>query len=98
MFMLSSIFLSIAKLIDFVITLYIWLVIIRVILSWISVNLYNPFVRFLLQITEPMLSRIRRWVPDLGGLDISPVILIFGLYLIRSILVAVLEDLAFTLS
>ncbi len=74
-------------LINWVITAYIWLVIIRAVLSWFQVDPHNPFVQFLIGITEPVLSRIRRVLPDLGGLDLSPVVLIFGLYILRKLLI-----------
>lgn len=96
MFVIGNLFLAIAKLLDIVITLYIWIVIIRVILSWVNVDPYNPFVQFLIKITEPALSWIRRFVPNLGGLDISPMILILGLYLAEAFLVNTFRDLAYT--
>ena len=77
-----------------VITLYIWCLIIWVILSWLVafniINTRNPFVRmlgdFLDRITEPALRPIRRVMPNLGGIDISPVILILLLYFVRDLI------------
>lgn len=76
-----------------IISLYIWLVIISAILSWLVafgvVNTHNQIVsmigNFLYRITEPAMSPIRRVMPDLGGIDISPVILILGLIFIRDV-------------
>jgi YggT family protein len=67
------------------ITLYIWIVIARVVLSWLNVESNNPVVQFIIKVTDPVLTPIRRVVPDLGGLDISPLILIIGLYLLRNL-------------
>ncbi len=68
------------------IDLYIWIVIIRVLLSWFDVDQRNQIVRFLIDATEPVLSKIRSVVPDLGGLDLSPLVLILILSLVRNML------------
>ncbi len=81
-------------LIDQVIGLYITLVIVQVVLSWLVafnvVNTRNRFVymvgAFLYRITEPALKPIRRLVPNMGGMDLSPVVLILGLYFARVLL------------
>jgi YggT family protein len=76
------------------IQLLIYIIIASAIMSWLMafnvINPYNQFVRTLWNafnvITEPMLRPIRRWLPDFGGIDISPMILILGLILIRYII------------
>ncbi len=81
-------------LIDQVIGLYITLVIVQVVLSWLVafnvVNTRNRFVYlvgdFLHRITEPALTPIRRLLPRMGGMDLSPVVLILGLYFARVLL------------
>ena len=66
---------------------YIIIILIRVILSWIRPNPYNPFVQVIYKLTEPVLAPIRRIVPPIGGtIDISPIILFFIIYVIMSIL------------
>ncbi|MFQ5864432.1 MAG: YggT family protein [bacterium] len=97
MFIFSNLFLALARLLDIVITLYIWIVIIRVVISWVNPDPSSPIVQFLIRVTEPVLSRIRRYVPYLGGLDISPMILIFGLYIVEIFLVRTFQDLAYSL-
>ncbi|PIW28657.1 MAG: hypothetical protein COW30_07020 [Rhodospirillales bacterium CG15_BIG_FIL_POST_REV_8_21_14_020_66_15] len=75
--------------------LYMWVVIIGVILSWLVafnvINTSNKFVYlvgdFCYRATEPLLGRIRRFLPNLGGLDVSPVILILGIIFLREFLV-----------
>ena len=77
------------------IELYMYLVIASVILSWlVSFNMLNTRNRFisavgttLHRLTEPALSRIRRYMPDLGGIDITPVVLILGLIFLREVVV-----------
>jgi YggT family protein len=81
-------------LIDTVITLYIWILIASAVLSWLIafnvVNTRNTVVAaigdFLYRITEPALRPIRSVMPNLGGIDISPVILIIGLLFIRNLI------------
>src|SRR5690242_187978 len=76
----------------------IWIIILRVVLSWLIsfnvVNGYNPYVlmfaRFADRITEPLLGPIRRALPDLGGLDISPMILLVAIWLVRNFLIGLL--------
>ena len=74
---------------------YIWVIIIGVILNWLIhfqvINSYNRFV-FLVQdltnrLTEPALGPIRRFLPNLGGIDISPIILILGLWFLEMVIV-----------
>ena len=84
---------AIARLIDTVITLYIWLLIAQAILSWLIafnvINSYNQVVsrviEFLWRITEPALRPIRRVVPSIGGVDVSPIVLILVLYFLRDL-------------
>lgn len=80
--------------IDALLGFYALVIIVSVIISWLVsfgiINSYQPFVqsvsRFLYGITEPALSRIRRFMPDLGGIDISPIILYFAVYAVRILL------------
>lgn len=95
--MLSNFILAVAKLINFVLSVYIWVVIGRAVISWVNADPYNPIVRFLIQVTEPVLSRIRRFLPPMGGLDLSPMILIFGVIFLQSFLVPTLQQIAMAL-
>ena len=86
--------LSLAMLIDKVIDIYTWIVIAGAIMSWLVafgvVNVSNKFIRMvvdvLYRLTEPVLRPIRSILPNLGGVDISPVILLLGLFFVRSLL------------
>ena len=86
--------LSLAVLIDKVIDIYTWIVIAGAIMSWLVafgvVNVNNRAIRMvvdvLYRLTEPVLRPIRNILPNLGGVDISPVILLLGLFFIRSLL------------
>jgi YggT family protein len=82
------------NLVSTVIQIYIWLLIAQAVLSWLLafgvVNRYNRAVAtigdFLWRITDPLLRPIRRFLPDLGGIDISPVVLILLLYFVRNLM------------
>jgi len=97
MFMLSNFLLAIAKLLNFALSAYIWIVIARAVISWVNADPYNPIVRFLVQATEPLLERIRRVLPIMGGMDLSPMILILGIVFLQSFLVPTLQQIAMTL-
>lgn len=95
MFILSNLLNSIATLIDFVLSAYMWIVIGRAVISWVNPDPYNPIVRFLREITDPVLDRIRRFIPLFGGgIDFTPVILILLLLFLRSFLVPTLHHMA----
>jgi len=84
---------SLFLLIDSVINIYIWLIIINAILSWLVafnvLNTQNRFVFVILnathQLTDPVLNKIRKFIPNLGSIDISPVVLILLLFFIRNL-------------
>ena len=86
--------LSLLLLIDKVIDIYTWIVIASAIMSWLVafgvINVRNQFIRvvvdLLYRLTEPVLRPIRRFLPNLGGVDISPIILLLGLYFFQSLL------------
>jgi YggT family protein len=90
MFMLGNFVLAIAKVIDFALSAYIWIVIARAVISWVNADPYNPIVRFLVQVTDPVLLRIRRYIPAMGGIDLTPMILIFAIVFLQSFLVPTL--------
>lgn len=95
MFMISNFLFALAKLVEILLGVYMWIVIGRAILSWVNPDPYNPIVRFLHDVTEPVLSRIRRMVPAFAGsVDFSPMILILAIYFLMSFLVPTLKHMA----
>ena len=84
---------SLFFLIDSVINIYIWLIIINAILSWlVAFNVLNTQNRFVFavlnathQLTDPVLNKIRKFIPNLGSIDISPIVLILLLFFIRNL-------------
>lgn len=98
MFVIANFLNALAGLIDFALSAYMWIIIGRAVISWVNADPYNPVVRFLYQVTEPVLHRIRQVVPFLGGgIDFSPMLLIMGILFLRSFLVPTLQRLALTL-
>ncbi|MBW1817144.1 MAG: YggT family protein [Deltaproteobacteria bacterium] len=95
MFVVSNFLMAIAKILDIALTLYMWIIIGRAVISWVSPDPYNPIVRFLNSVTEPILSPLRRRLPiSLGGLDFSPIIVILVIIFVQSFLVRSLMQLA----
>ena len=78
------------------IQLYVLIIFLRVLISWLPVNPFNPIVQFISQITDPLLDAMRRSFPFLaaGGLDFSPIAVIFLLYITQSYLLNIASRLS----
>jgi len=78
--------LSLLQLFFGILDLYTWVIIIRALLSWVSPDPYNPIVRMLAIVTEPVLRPLRRLVPPhkLGGLDLSPLLAILAIQFVKN--------------
>jgi len=86
---------AIASILDIVLSLYMWIIIIRAIISWVNPDPYNPIVRVLVSVTEPVLYQIRRRLPfAMGGIDFSPIIVILAIIFIKRFLVQSLAQMA----
>ena len=79
MFVLSNLISAIAQALGLVLTLYLYIVIARALISWVNPDPYNPIVKFLYRATEPLLSRVRRVLPVMGGLDLSPLLVLLAI-------------------
>jgi len=98
MFVFSNLLTAIAKVLDFVLFIFMWIIIIRAVLSWVSPDPYNPIVRFIHNITEPVLYQIRKRIPlNYGGIDFSPVLVILAVFVLQQFVVQSLYDLAMSL-
>ena len=93
MFVLGDLLWAVARLLDYVLWAYLWIVVIRALLSWVNPDPWNPIVRFLYQATEPVLRPIRRRLP-MSGIDFSPMVVILAIYFLQWFLVRALEDAA----
>jgi YggT family protein len=93
---MSVVFIAIARVVELAFTIYIFIVIARALISWVSPDPYNPIVRFLHNVTDPALYRLRRLMPFLqfGGLDLSPIALLLLLSVVQQIVVGFLYRLA----
>ena len=95
MFVIGNFLAAIAKIIDIALTLYMWIIIARAVVSWVNPDPYNPIIRFLNSVTEPVLYRIRRRLPiSFGGIDFSPIIVILVIIFVQSFLVRSLAEMA----
>ena len=95
MFVLNNFMMAVAGIVDFLFTVYTWIIIGRAVISWVNADPYNPIVRFLYEATEPLLAPIRRMIPfSTGGLDLSPIILIVAIMFLQSFLVPTLKHMA----
>ena len=88
MFILANFLIAAAEVLQIVLTLYMYIIIAQAILSWVSPDPYNPIVRFIRNITEPVLYRIRSNLPVIyGGIDFSPIIVILGIVFLQRFVV-----------
>ena len=98
MFVISNLLAAVAKVLDIVLTIFTWIIIARAILSWVSPDPYNPIVRFIHKITEPVLYQVRRKIPlSFGGIDFSPIIILLAVIFLQQFAVQSLHQFAMTL-
>jgi YggT family protein len=99
MFILANFIKAIAEILNIGLTLFMWIVIAQAILSWVNPDPFNPIVRFINQVTEPVLYQIRKRIPSaVGGIDFSPIIVLLGVVFLKIFLVESLLQLALSLS
>lgn len=77
----------VANLVLELLTIYKYILLGSVVISWVNADPYNPIVRFVRSITEPVLGKIRQFMPDTGMLDLSPLVAFFIIHLIQSAIV-----------
>jgi YggT family protein len=95
MFILSNFLVAVAKILDIGLSLYMWIIIGRAVISWVNPDPHNPIVRFLNSVTEPVLYPIRRRIPiHFGGIDFSPILVIMAIIFLQTFLVQSLIQLA----
>ncbi len=95
MFIIANLLNAIAFIIHSILYIYMWLIIIRAVISWVNPDPYNPIVNFLYQVTEPVLYRIRRYLPFRGmAIDISPIVVFIIIYFLDIFLVETIRDIA----
>ncbi len=98
MFAISNLLAAVAKVLDIALTIFMWIIIARAILSWVSPDPYNPIVRFIHNVTEPVLYQVRRRIPlNFGGMDFSPIIILLAVIFLQQFVVQSLHQFAMTL-
>ncbi len=85
--------LAIPELLSLTINIFLFAILIGVIISWINPGSYNPVIGLIHSLTEPLLAPVRRRMPDMGGLDLSPMVVMVGLVVLEMLLVPPLRDL-----
>ncbi len=95
MFVLSNFVVALARIVDIVLTLYMWIIIFRAVISWVNADPYNKIVIFLYRATEPVLRPVRRIMPLHNvGVDLSPIIVILVIIFLQYFLVETIIQLA----
>ncbi|MBI5328127.1 MAG: YggT family protein [Deltaproteobacteria bacterium] len=94
MFIFANLIEALSVIFSYLLTIYMWIIIIRALISWVNPDPYSPIVRFLYQATEPVLYPIRRKLPFMGGIDLSPIIVLLVILFLQVFLVKTLNELA----
>lgn len=95
MFIIGNLLISVARIADLLLTLYMYMIIGSALLSWVNPDPYNPIVRFLRRATDPLLDRIRSKMPDMGGIDLSPLAVILAIYFLQNFVVRSIADIGY---
>ncbi len=99
MFVAGNFLEAVAGILDVVLSLYVWLIVGRAVISWVNADPYNPIVRTLCNLTDPVLDRLRQALPmAFGGIDMSPIAAIVICWFLRAFIVTSLYDLARTVN
>jgi len=99
MFVVANFVGAIAGVLGYVLDIYMYIVIISALISWVNPDPYNPIVRFLYSVTEPVFSAVRRVLPiPQMGIDFSPIIVLLVILFLRQFLIRTLEQVAMNLA
>jgi YggT family protein len=89
MYIVGYFLMAVANVLNFILLFFMWIVIARAILSWVNPDPYNPIIRFIHNVTEPILYQVRKKIPiNFGGIDFSPIIVILVIYFLRDFVVS----------
>jgi len=94
MFVLSNFLKASASIVDIVLSIFYWLILIRALISWVNPDPNNTIVQFLYRATEPILTPIRRMLPQMG-IDLSPIIAFLVIIFLKGFIVATLMDMSY---
>lgn len=94
MFVVGNVMLGVATVVDYVLWLYMWVIVARALISWVNPDPWNPIVQFLERVTEPVLAPIRRWMNWRIGIDLAPIVAILIIIFLQIALVNTLKEIA----
>ncbi len=95
MLVMGNLLVALAKVLSLVLNIFMWVIIARAVLSWVSPDPYNPIVRFIHGLTEPVLSQVRRRLPlVLGGIDLTPMAVLLVIIFLETFVVSSLIEIA----
>ncbi len=98
MFVLGNVILGVAKVLDIVLNVYMWVIIIRALISWVNPDPYNAIVQILTRVTEPVLRPIRKLVPPYKvGIDFSPLIAILIIIFLQYAVINTLKRIGYSM-
>jgi len=95
---LLALLMAVPKLLELIINIFLFSILIQVILSWVSPGNYNPAIGVIHSLTEPLLGPARRMIPPIGGIDLSPMVVMIGLYLLQMLLIPPVQSLMMSLA
>lgn len=93
MFIFANFLNAVAYVIETLLNIYMWIIIARAIISWVNPDPYNPIVSFLYRATEPVLFRVRRVIPHMGGIDLSPLLVLLAIFFLQKFVVSSMFEL-----
>jgi YggT family protein len=96
---MDYVILAVAKVLSIVLNLYMWVVIISALITWVNPDPYNPVVRFLRGVTEPVFAKVRQYLPflNISGIDLSPIVVLLVIQMLDIVLVGNLTRFAYGL-
>ena len=98
MYIIGYFIMAVARVLDIILLAYMWVVIARAVLSWVNPDPFNPIVRFIQNITEPVLYQIRTRIPvNFGGIDVSPIVVFAVIIFLRTFVVNSLNQMALSM-
>jgi len=98
MYIIGYFIMAVAKVLDVILITYMWVVVARAVLSWVNPDPFNPIVRFIHNVTEPVLYQVRTRIPvSFGGMDLSPIVVFAVIIFLRTFVVNSLNQMALSM-
>ena len=98
MYIIGYFIMAVAKVLDVILITYMWVVVARAVLSWVNPDPFNPIVRFIHNVTEPVLYQVRTRIPvNFGGMDLSPIVVFAVIIFLRTFVVNSLHQMALSM-